>query len=171
MQFQTPQFIEIEDKIWGPFSLRELLYLIAGGAVSLFAFYLFKFWLAAVTTALAASLSLSFALIRYNGQPFHRLVFSVFYYFWHPRFYLWQRQIQEKTIDIPEFSVLNKRKTLKELASEMPSVKQLWMQMMTAKNPIPAREKAVNIDRITDRFSLFRKLSGEREVARRIDYR
>lgn len=171
MQFQTPQFIEIEDKIVGPFSLKELLYLIAGGGVSLFSFSFFQFWLAAFMTVLAVSISLSFALIKYNGQPFHKLVLAVFYYFWQPRFYLWQRQIKDKTIDIPEVSVLNRRKSLKELADEMPSVKQLWIQMMTAKNPIPAREKVVNMDRITERFSLFRKLSGEKEVARRIDYR
>ena len=38
MQFKVPQFLDIEDKIFGPFTFREFIYL-AGAAGLCFVFY------------------------------------------------------------------------------------------------------------------------------------
>ena len=38
MRFQTPQFIEIEDRIFGPLTLKQFIYL-AGSAGLAFLFY------------------------------------------------------------------------------------------------------------------------------------
>ena len=40
MQFQTPQFIETENKIIGPLTLKQFFYLAVGFGVS-FTFFLF----------------------------------------------------------------------------------------------------------------------------------
>ena len=33
MQFKVPQFLDIEDKIFGPFTFREFVYLTGGGGM------------------------------------------------------------------------------------------------------------------------------------------
>jgi len=45
MQFNVPQFIETEDKLIGPFTLKQFLYLAAGGALLVFAWYFLRLWL------------------------------------------------------------------------------------------------------------------------------
>ena len=172
MQFQIPQFIEVEDKIAGPFTLKQLLYLIGGGAIALVSFLIFKLWLTMIIITVDALISLSLAFFKYNGQPLIKVMSSAFFFFWHPRLYLWKREINEKVIELPEEKfVLNKRRTLKDVAATMPSVKKLWMDMITTKNPIPKREKTTAVSQIAEKFNVFRRLTGEKEVARRIDYR
>jgi len=47
--------------------------------------------------------------------------------------------------------------------------------LTTRKTPIPKREKVIRLPgwekTPKERFQLFRKLSGEKEIARRVDYR
>ena len=44
MQFQVPQFIETEDKIVGPLTLRQFLYIGAAGLLSFLLFFVLKIW-------------------------------------------------------------------------------------------------------------------------------
>jgi len=53
----------------------------------------------------------------------------------------------------------------------------LWEQLKTSKNPLPKREKAIKpsileqIKSKEERFEIMRKITGEKEIAKRIDYR
>lgn len=42
MQFSVPQFVEIEDKIIGPLTLKQFLILLSGGLIELMIYSLFK---------------------------------------------------------------------------------------------------------------------------------
>ena len=190
MQFQIPQFIETEDKIAGPLTLKQLLYLLAAGAVSFITFWFIKLWLWMIITIVVAVIAASFSFIKYNGQPLIKIAFSAFNFFWKPRFFLWKREIEEKILEIPQFpqvspsaelrmnpqareeKILTERKNLKTFG--MATVKKLWTDLTTTKNPIPKREKAVsseNLTKVKERFSVLRRMTGEKEVARRVDYR
>lgn len=100
-QFQVPQFITVEDKVIGPFTIKQFLYLGAGGLLILGArtFLLpFIFWpLAVLIGATAASL----AFLRLNEQPFPTVLKNAAFYFLRPRLYLWKQEspkkLQEKT--------------------------------------------------------------------------
>ena len=171
MQFQIPQFIETEDKIAGPLTLRQLLYLCAAGGLSFFSFYIFKTWLAIIIAGIFSAIGLSFAFVKYNGQPLIKIALIAFQYFWNPQLYLWKRQAKEVIVQIPEEKVLSQRNNLKQYTFNMPSLSKLWTDMTTTKNPIPQREKAVPVRAVDKEYAVFRKLSGEKETARRIDYR
>ena len=173
MQFQIPQFIEVENKIVGPLTLKQFLYLAAAGGLSFLFFFIFSMWLWLFITMIMAVVAFAFAFIKYNGQSLVKIVFNAFGFFWKPRLYLWQREIEEKIIEVPDFSVETKRKNLREYFSGMPSVKRLLVDLMTSKNPIPKREKGLSHWGITakERLSAFRKLTGEKEITKRVDYR
>ena len=170
-KFQIPQFIEVENKIVGPLTLRQFLYLAGAGTFSFIFYFVLEIWLWLLITAIMGAIAVSLAFIKYNGQPLPRIAWMAFGFFWRPKFYLWQREA--KFISIPEVEA--KRKTLQQFVSEMPSVKKLWQDLITTKTPIPKREKGLRTSywgkKPKEKFEIFRKMTGEREIARRIDYR
>ncbi len=170
MQFQIPQFIEVENKIVGPLTLKQFMYLAGAGAFSFVFYFILEVWLWLILTAVLGAIAVSLAFIKYNGQPLPKIALAAFSFFWKPRFFLWQRLEEEKSI-----SIERERKTLGKFFTEMPSVKKLWQDLMTTKNPIPKREKGLRSPfwgkQSKERFQLFRKITGEREIARRVDYR
>lgn len=178
MQFQIPQFIDVENKIVGPLTLRQFLYLAAAGGLSFLSFFIFAAWLWFIITAILAAIAVSLAFIKYNGQPMIKIAFYALGFLWKPKLYLWQREIKEKTItlpDIPQISAIEKRKNLSEYFPTMPSVTKLWQDITTSKNPIPKREKPHRVlnwnKQSEEKFALFKKITGDREVAKRVDYR
>ena len=95
MQHQTPQFIEIEDKVVGPFTIRQFLYL-AGGAGAFFLLYRFlPFFLFLVFGTIVAAFAGGLAFYRYNERPFIELVESAFKYIVNSRLYLWRHRKPE----------------------------------------------------------------------------
>ncbi|MEK7149389.1 MAG: PrgI family protein [Patescibacteria group bacterium] len=170
MQFQIPQFIETEDKIAGPLTLKQLLYLTGAGALSFVSFFILKFWLWLIITVFLSVVASAFSFIKYNGQPLIKIVYSAFRYFWNPRLYLWKREIKPQIIEISEEKVLTERKKLKE-SFTLPSIKKLWTEITTRKTPIPKREKVITVKPKKESIAIFRKITGEKETARRVDYR
>jgi hypothetical protein len=173
MQFQVPQFIDIEDKIVGPLTLRQFFYLAVAGGMSFFLFFIFSFGLWLFVTVVIGSLAASLAFVKYNGQSLTRVLVNAFFYFWRPRLYLWQSEIKEKTVTlkIPQIPNLPMRNVL----SGMPNMKKLWQAMLTTKNPIPQREKYIITQPVLrrstpEKFQVLRRPSGEKELAKRIDY-
>lgn len=162
MQFQVPQFIDIESKIVGPLTIKQFLYLAGAGGASFMLFFVLETWLWLIMTAILGGLGVALAFVKYNGQPLPRIIFHAFFFFWRPRLYLWKREAGEKALG------QDTRKSIGDFLSEMPSVKKLWQDLTTSKAPIPKREKAPAAQ---GRFQLFRKISGERDIARRVDYR
>lgn len=175
MQFQIPQFIEVEDKVIGPLTIKQFIYLAIAGAISFALFFVFKLWLWLFVTVILGAAAGSMAFIKYNGQPLAKVIVSALSFFWRPHLYLWQREVTEKIVSLPEgISVENERRNLKDFFSEMPSVKKLWQDLATTKTPIPKREKALIPPpeiKYTEKFEVMRKMSGEKQVARRVDYR
>ncbi len=168
MNFQVPQFIETEDKIVGPLTIKQFLYLAAGGGISFILFFALKPFLWIFFTAIIMTISASFAFIKINGRPFSITAMAAFSFYWKPRFYLWQRQMPEAKMP----ATLAEQKTPGKSLLE-----NLMDQLKTTKNPIPKREKVVAssiLDRVKsskERFEMMRKITGEKEVARRVDYR
>ncbi|AKM78614.1 MAG: hypothetical protein UY31_C0033G0002 [Candidatus Wolfebacteria bacterium GW2011_GWE1_48_7] len=183
MQFQIPQFIEIEDKIAGPFSLRQLLYVVGGGVVAFLAFTTMPFLAGAIVALISLGGALALALVKVNGQPLTRIAFAAVGFFWKPRLYLWKREIKERVIEVPEFAnikpttapvpeekIIDQRNTLKQFTAQMPSINKLSSDLTTRKNPIPQREKAIPAA-VAEKLSIFRRQTGEQEVAKRVDFR
>lgn len=190
MQFQTPQFIETENKIIGPLTLKQFFYLAIGFGVSFTFFFLLNFWLWFLISLVVGVVAVGFAFIKINGQPLPIIVSRAFLYFWQPRLYLWERKSEKKTFEIPEVpdfpkipeaasvqmvSAETRRIKLKKFFGEAPTVKKLWQDLMTTKTPIPRREKILRMPgwqtEPKERFQVFTKITGEKGIARRIDYR
>jgi len=174
MQFQVPQFIETEDKIIGPLTLKQFLYLAGAGAISFMFFFILKLGIWIVITAILGTFAAALAFIQYNGRPLPVILMAAVGYFWKPKFYLWKK-VEEK-IKIPEIkappSIVKKEGA--------PAIKSLWLKLSTSTGPVSLgragkKEKpfALVSKEATkkEKFEVFRKITGEREAARRVDYR
>jgi hypothetical protein len=92
MQFKVPQFLEIEDKIFGPFTFREFVYL-AGGAGMCFVVYkvLGLVWGAIPILAIAAFAGM-LTFYRPNNKPFLSMIEAGFKYGFQSKLYIWKRR-------------------------------------------------------------------------------
>ena len=89
MQFQVPQFIEVEDKIFGPLTFRQFIFLF-GGAGGAYIFYrLFPIYIAVPLVIGVAGLAASLAFFQLNGRPFIVGMENAFYFMLHSKLYLW----------------------------------------------------------------------------------
>src|SRR3989344_4977017 len=97
MQFKVPQFLEIEDKIFGPFTFKEFVYL-AGGAGFCFVLYrLLGIVWGAVPILLVGGFSLMLTFYRPNNKPFVEMVQAGFKYVAQDKLYIWKRRTAETT--------------------------------------------------------------------------
>ncbi len=182
MNFQVPQFINTENKLVGPLTIKQFLYLAGAFLISVALFYIIEIWLWVLFTVFLAATALALGFIKYNGQSLPKIIWLAIGFLWKPRLYIWQREIIEKEIKIPKFpkippaeTINSKRETLKKLATETPNIKKLWQNLLTTKNPIPKREKTIKTPFLgkkpKEKFQLFRKITGEKEIIKRVDYR
>lgn len=91
-QYQVPQFIEIEDKIFGPLTLKQFLYVAGGFGLCLALFTLLPLWLAIPLMLPVAILAGALAFYEVNGRPFIHAMEHAFSYFFGSKLYLWQQR-------------------------------------------------------------------------------
>lgn len=96
MQFQVPQFIDIEDKIFGPFSFKQFLYLLggAGGAFVLYRTLPIFIAIPLIIPVLALAGALTF--YKVNGKPFVFILQSYFTYLFQSKLYVWKMRTVKK---------------------------------------------------------------------------
>ncbi len=92
MNFQVPQFIEVEDKIFGPLTFKQFVY-IAGGIGIAFLFYAYlPFIIAVIPMGVAVTFGLALAFYKVNNRPFIVLAESAFRFAFTKKLYIWKRR-------------------------------------------------------------------------------
>lgn len=174
MQFQVPQFIDTEDKVIGPLSLRQFsFFMVAGVFVAILYFTVTTIvWLFLSFILMTAALLLAF--IKVEGLPLYRVLLAMARYMWRPQNYVWQphnpnkRKVDDMAQLTPKGSPLEKialgfflQNTWKTLQTGSPPPEEKSVTKASKTNP---KEKE-------EQYQIYRKLSGDRLAARRVDYR
>ena len=95
MQFQVPQNIDLEDKIVGPLTLTQFLYILGGSLIDYIMYetfganYFGLFLLIGIPVAL---LTLGLAFFKVQEQPLSRFIVVGLIYLTKPKLRLWRRQ-------------------------------------------------------------------------------
>lgn len=89
MQFQVPQFIEVEDKIFGPLTFKQFVYLFGGAGLSYLLFRLFPIYISGILIIGAMGLAVALSFAKLNGRPFILALEHAFYYALRGKLYLW----------------------------------------------------------------------------------
>lgn len=100
MRYQVPQFIEIEDKIFGPLTLKQFIYLAGGGGLSLLFFTLLPLYAAIFFIIPVMGFAFALAFYKVNGRPFIVAVEHAVAYFFGSKLYLW-KQREAKAVPVP----------------------------------------------------------------------
>lgn len=92
MRFKVPQFLEIEDKIFGPFTFKEFVYLVGGIGLCFILYRLLGIWIGGVPIILIAGFSLALIFYKPNNKPFINMLESVFKYSFQSKLYIWKKR-------------------------------------------------------------------------------
>jgi hypothetical protein len=92
MQFEVPQFIEIEDKIFGPLTWRQFLYVGGGGLMTAVIFLTLPLIIFIIIGLPIAGLSFALAFYPVNNRPFSHLLEAIYTFFTRQRIYHWQQK-------------------------------------------------------------------------------
>ncbi|MFA6551099.1 MAG: PrgI family protein [Patescibacteria group bacterium] len=91
-QFTVPQFIDVEDKIIGPITVRQFLIMLACMLLSAVAYKLSDFALFVTEALLFFALGGIVAFLRINGRPFHYFILNVIQTLKKPKLRVWNSQ-------------------------------------------------------------------------------
>jgi hypothetical protein len=91
MRYQVPQFIEIEDKIFGPLTFKQFIYLAGAGGICLLFFTLLPLYIAVLCMLPFIALGFALAFYKVNGRPFIVVLEHAFGYFFGHKLYLWKQ--------------------------------------------------------------------------------
>jgi hypothetical protein len=92
MQFHIPQFIDIEDKIFGPFTFKQFVYLLGGAGTLFITWTLFGQVLGIMIGGPIAGVALLLAFKSVNGRPFSVVLEAGAKYFMGNKLYLWKKE-------------------------------------------------------------------------------
>lgn len=130
MQFQVPQFIDVEDRIFGPLTLKQFMFLAGAGALSFILFFALQTAVWIGVTVLLGIIACALAFIKYNGQTMLATLGFVVRYLWLPKFYLWRY-----SAPISGLPVIHDLPRAQQLPGGGP-LKSLLLKFNTARNSI-----------------------------------
>lgn len=76
MQFTVPQFIDVEDKIIGPITVRQFMVMLFGFLIMAIFYKVFDFSLFLTLSLVLFAVCSLFAFFKVNGMPFHFFVLN-----------------------------------------------------------------------------------------------
>jgi hypothetical protein len=97
MQFKVPQFIDIEDKIFGPFTFRQFAFLIGGGGMVYVLYKALPLWIGIFLILPVAGLTICLVFVKINSKPFLYYVEAFFNYIISGKLYIWKQRLVKKS--------------------------------------------------------------------------
>lgn len=163
MQFQVPQYIDVEDHIVGPLTIRQFLYLATGFLIIFTSYFFLVMWLWLPIALLVAGASFALALAKYNGRPLASILVAGFRYLSRPRTYAWH---PESAGSAPSPSATGATGLLARIGlaftagtKPLPGRERTSPGFPSRSIPVPAPDETL------------RSVSGDQTTAKRIDYR
>lgn len=166
MQFQVPQFIETEDKIVGPFTLKQFVYVGIAGGLSGILYFILQPWLWVILTIFLLAGAGAVSFVKVQGRPLASVIISAFNFYWKPQTYVWQAehpQLSRTPTARPEKTGA----TLQKIASGM-ALHKSWQALQSGEK---ISAKQFTEQKMYGRYQIFQKLAGDRNAGKRVDYR
>ncbi len=96
MRFEVPQFIDVEDKIFGPLTFKQFVYLVGGGGLAFLCFKFMPFFFGFLAAAPIIVLSLGLAFYKVNEKPLINTIEAAFNYGMRDKLYIWKKEKKAK---------------------------------------------------------------------------
>ncbi len=120
-QFTIPQFIDVEDKIFGPITTRQFLILLVTGLILFIAFKLADFGLFITLCLFVGGFAVILAFVKINGQTFHYFLLNIVQTMRRPSRRLWRKRYTDAEL---KSLLAAPKKEVIEAAPEIPNTSQ-----------------------------------------------
>ncbi len=97
-KFIVPQFIDNEDKILGPITVRQFLICLSATFLLFIEFKLLNTIYFAFAAALTGGVAGIFSFVKINGQPFHIYFVNVLQTRTRPALRVWQKELTDSQL-------------------------------------------------------------------------
>ncbi|PIR95089.1 hypothetical protein COT95_00585 [Candidatus Falkowbacteria bacterium CG10_big_fil_rev_8_21_14_0_10_37_6] len=107
-QFTVPQFIDVEDKIFGPITVRQFVIILTAFMLSVISYKLADFALFLTLTFLFFVVGGIIAFLKINGRPFHYFVLNFIQTLKKPKIRVWNNKLSKtdkELRDLPDNSI------------------------------------------------------------------
>ena len=92
MRFEVPQFIEIEDKIFGPLTWKQFIYVAGGGGLAAVLFFFTPLIVFVLLGIPIAAFTFALGFYPINNRPFPIFLESAVRYMKGGKLYLWRKR-------------------------------------------------------------------------------
>lgn len=97
MKFRVPQFIDLEDKVFGPLTLKQFGYVVGAGGLSFIIWTIVPIkFIAVVIIIPVAGLFLAIAFATFNNRSFGEVLENAFSYYTGIKIYTWKQPKLDK---------------------------------------------------------------------------
>ena len=100
MRFEVPQFIDIEDKIFGPLTFKQFIYVAGGGGLCFAIYKILPIYFAIPVMLAIALLAWALAFYKLNNQPFIKIGQAFLGYITKNKLYVWKREPKKTTTTV-----------------------------------------------------------------------
>ncbi len=115
MQFRIPQFLDIEDKIFGPFTFKQFAYLLGALAFAYIFWKLIPYKIISILLILIFSGTfLALAFVKVNDRPFVNILEAAYKFLIKNKTYVWVKKQDMPLPEKTEVRILEKIKKEKE---------------------------------------------------------
>jgi len=90
-QVVVPQFLDVEDKIFGPITVRQFLELMVSGIIEVIMYRLLDFPAFVIAGLILLGITIVVAFARINGQPFHLFMLNFVQTLRNPKLKVWRK--------------------------------------------------------------------------------
>lgn len=126
MRFEVPQFIEIEDKIFGPLTWKQFVYVAGGGGLAAVLFFFTPFIIFILFGIPIAVLTFALSFYQINNRPFSFFLESAVGYLRGTKLYLWRKhgsgvygKSEEETSNAPAYKPPAEKNEIASLARRL----------------------------------------------------
>ena len=99
MQFKVPQFIDVEDKLFGPLTFKQFAYLAGGAGICFVSYRLLPIYASIPIMLPVAGLALLLTFYRIQGQPVIYYLQASIVYLTGSKLYVWKQRQQKKKLE------------------------------------------------------------------------
>ncbi|MHB1330638.1 MAG: PrgI family protein [Minisyncoccota bacterium] len=101
MRFQVPQFIEVEDKIFGPLTFKQFIYVAGAIGICVVIFTLLPRFIALLVSTPIAMLGAALAFFKVNERPFVLMIEDFLKFHIGSKLYIWKKDNkQNKNVEM-----------------------------------------------------------------------
>ena len=139
MRFQVPQFIEVEDKIVGPFTFKQFIYIAGGAGMCVLLITFLPKFIAFILCIPVAVFAAALAFYKVNDKPFINSVEAFIKFHSGSKLYIWKKEEKKPVAHGPEARPLEQIKVPKLSDSKLKEL--TWsLDIKENENPVTPNE-------------------------------